>query len=1360
MIVEGGDDSEFGSTESTDTPKESPVSIDSSEEVEVLGNDCEEAVTEDIAVEATEESVSTVPDAVSADADVSAEQPQVASVETAAEESLEAEVIVPEPTEEVSEVPHSVEDSISQTVEVDKVENSTPEAAAEVVEEVQTSDCHADVVVLEGVKGESAVPESTETPVESVEVSEGSPAKIDTAVDSVEDIVESIPSQDVEVTIATVPESVPIEEAAATEMPLGESTETTTTVAAEMEAVAASIEVDTEPTVTEANEESATADQQEVTVEHPQIEPAEVVAEEISKTEVVVPESIVEVSEESPSQSVEACQVECAGDEFVPDDSVIEETVEKLEEEVLVATIQDATPALLSENEVEVAVDSLNSVEAAALLYLTTANCSGNNKHVTAVPDNSVIFSESANAEIPSDAAVDDIVSRDSVTNGPQVSQEDVSEQADDCPEIDDLNSEVIHVVRDQLNAETVDDCSVVMADPPAAVEETSPTASDMVHTPTDDTEMAEAFSQSEIAAAESDDLSSEVAIGATVESDGIKVEAVDKVENAQDVSSVGDILPKLTVDVSDESCESIAVGDGQTTESTISDMNSGTVAISEAVPVTHTETEVVAAVESHVPQTDDRDAPVFVHSGISVETASNSAEPEVNDSQILSVAGCGETVDGIIECEQSFSAAEVVANKKCSNSAQVEPVSPHTVQSNDAASEIGSSAEAASKAEPTQFVETTNVNDDLKPGADDKDEPVGEAVPPATKTENDLVMSETSSNHCVDESTRDTEVATDADCPLQSVAELDPTYSVQVVIVSPLAGQEVTTDEDAGVTFAEVIKEISLSNEPVLNVTNQSAVEDEPLQEPTKVPQDTVANDQPPTDVTPATGECPVVESLTVSHEETDSTTVMDKTSEIPSTEDTTPEIEDGKHSAVVDQTTLPSVTADIPSSCADPTPSNEAADNNEIVPSTEQPPHEKESVELLDTTPTAPDEPMSSTSCKESTGFVKPPSTEMATSSPDEPTVVSAPEETEAVECVVTHTVADDASSELPADTYQAEEFPAESAKQPNLEDTLSREVNEGGELPNVADESEPVVNVEPISSVSTAHETSEASLEVSNTVTTAGSCAVESVDHEVAIVAEAVSAEEPTSLKDTPASCQDNVDSLNNAVATSTVDTVEKALSEECPPVTNPDLPSVEGKESNVVMVEKQEVQHASSKEVLLTRSNDVQQRSEVNPVEVKVGATTVDQDISVTENHVAAVANKQQEKVVPTACTSKLYETDDGDGQESVASFTTADEGRDIKLHTDTVELGEDNPVPFPTPSRGSTDSAIGMGEAENDPSKVDPSTADVSETPIEGDLATATQTPDNSETPSIASKTSKRRRRRSSVWKRLKGWFTG
>ncbi|KAJ1965490.1 hypothetical protein IWQ62_002655, partial [Dispira parvispora] len=220
MIVEGGEDSEFVSTESTDTPKESPVSIDSSEEVEVLENDCEEALPQDIDVEATEESVSTVPDAVSADADVTAEEPQVASVETAAEESLEAEVIVPGPTEEVSEVPHSVDDSISQTVEVDKIENSTPEAASEVVEEVQTNDCHADVVVLEGVKGESAVPESTETPVESVEVSEGSPAKIDTAVDNVEDIVESIPSQDIAGTVAIVPEGVPIEEDAATEMPL------------------------------------------------------------------------------------------------------------------------------------------------------------------------------------------------------------------------------------------------------------------------------------------------------------------------------------------------------------------------------------------------------------------------------------------------------------------------------------------------------------------------------------------------------------------------------------------------------------------------------------------------------------------------------------------------------------------------------------------------------------------------------------------------------------------------------------------------------------------------------------------------------------------------------------------------------------------------------------------------------------------------------------------------------------------------------------------------------------------------------------------------------------------------------------
>ncbi|KAJ1959802.1 hypothetical protein IWQ62_004469, partial [Dispira parvispora] len=288
MIVEGGDESEFVSTESTGTPKESPVSIDSSEEVEVLGNDCEEALAQDIDVEATEESVSTVPDAVSADADVPAEQPQVASVELAAEEYSEAEVIVPEPTEEVSEVPHSVDDSISQTVEVDKVENSTPEAASEVVEEVNTTENHSNDVVLQEVERESADPESTETPVESVEVSEESPAKIDTAVDNVEDNIESVPSQVAKVDVSAVPETVTIKENVPVETPQDEPIETSTTVTVETEVVAEPVDVETksETVKDDIDVPKLVEDVVPQTVNEVQMEPATV--EEVSTVSQVV----------------------------------------------------------------------------------------------------------------------------------------------------------------------------------------------------------------------------------------------------------------------------------------------------------------------------------------------------------------------------------------------------------------------------------------------------------------------------------------------------------------------------------------------------------------------------------------------------------------------------------------------------------------------------------------------------------------------------------------------------------------------------------------------------------------------------------------------------------------------------------------------------------------------------------------------------------------------------------------------------------------------------------------------------------------------------------------------------------------
>ncbi|KAJ1961030.1 Cruciform DNA binding protein, partial [Dispira parvispora] len=249
------EDSGFVATESADAVEEISVPIHPVEDIAVVRDHIsEETVTEAIATKGDSEAVSTLPDAVPAETDVTDQQPQVEQEVVAVEEISETDAVVPGTTDEVPEDPQTVADSISQSVEVERVEITTTDETAQISEEVKTTKTNSGEEAPEGVEKESTVPESTDKATESTEVSEESPATIDAAVDNVtnaEDIGEAISSQDTEVTIAAVTKAVKVEEDVAKENFQDESTETATTVAAAAEVVTETVKVVSERTIVE-----------------------------------------------------------------------------------------------------------------------------------------------------------------------------------------------------------------------------------------------------------------------------------------------------------------------------------------------------------------------------------------------------------------------------------------------------------------------------------------------------------------------------------------------------------------------------------------------------------------------------------------------------------------------------------------------------------------------------------------------------------------------------------------------------------------------------------------------------------------------------------------------------------------------------------------------------------------------------------------------------------------------------------------------------------------------------------------------------------------------------------------------------
>ncbi|KAJ1650227.1 hypothetical protein IWQ61_008914, partial [Dispira simplex] len=533
------------------------------------------------------------------------------------------------------------------------------------------------------------------------------------------------------------------------------------------------------------------------------------------------------------------------------------------------------------------------------------------------------------------------------------------------------------------------------------------------------------------------------------------------------------------------------------------------------------------------------------------------------------------------------------------------------------------------------------------------------------------------------------------------------------------------------------------------------------PVPTSTEVSENSTANDQSPVIVTPVTTYFPVDEIFMSSYEKTDTAPVVGKPPKISDTEATTAETGERVHDVGGDHNSSPSVTADVALSRDAPAESHEIFDNTENALCSEQSLHELEFVKPLDTTPTAPDEPESTALWEENQSSVVSSTADVTIISIEKPAVVTAPEETETEERSVALPPADDESSELPAVADQVKESSVESLQQSAANHTVTSEVNED-DLPRDAEESEPLVDVGPASSTSAVPITTDVSSDLPNSFAASDTCVVEPADQESAAVAETVNVKEPIVSKDTTQPGKDEIGNVDSSTVIVPADAVEvSSLTEEILLTPALSLPSFEGEEVNAIMVEEPPVVHIVHKdEALIAEHSDVQRDSEVTSVEEKIAIMAVDQETLETEVRIATAVDEQPKEAAPTTDTSKLYEADDHDGQESVASFTTADEGHDDKHHMDSLELDEDRPIPFPSPSRDSTDSAVDVNESEDEPSKANASAVDVIEAPTEGDLATATQTPEISKAPSISSKISKRRRRRSSVWKRLKGWFTG
>ncbi|KAJ1657059.1 Cruciform DNA binding protein [Dispira simplex] len=594
-----------------------------------------------------------------------------------------------------------------------------------------------------------------------------------------------------------------------------------------------------------------------------------------------------------------------------------------------------------------------------------------------------------------------------------------------------------------------------------------------------------------------------------------------------------------------------------------------------------------------------------------------------------------------------------------------------------------------------------------------------------------------------------------DSELPTEDPTVLDESLQGSVEVESPV---------DAESQPETVPSECDIEHTSDAAPETPSAVEmsaPAPVPTSTEVSENSMASDQSPVVVTPVTTDFPVDENFMSSHEKADTASVLGNPPKVSDTEATTAETGGHVHDVGGDYNSSPSVAVDVASSRDAPAEQHEISDNTENALCSEQSLHELESVKPLDTTPTAPDEPVSTTLWEENQSSVVSLTANVTTISIEESAVVTAPEVTETEECSVALPPAEDESSELPAVADQVKESPVESLEQSAANHTVTSEVKED-DLPRDAEESEPLVDVRLASSTSAVPITPDISSDLPDSFAASDSFVVEPADQESAAVAETVTVEELIVSKDTPQPGKDEIGNMDSSTVIVPADAVKvSSLTEEIPPTPALALPSYEGEEVNAIKVEEQSVVHIVHKdEALITEHSDVQRDSEVTPVEEKIATMAVDQETQTAEERTTTAVDEQQKEAVPTTDTSKLYEADDRDGQESVASFTTADEGHDDKHHMDSLELDEDRPIPFPSPSRDSTDSAIDVNEPEDEPSKADASVVDVIEAPTEGDLATATQTPDISKAPSISSKISKRRRRRSSVWKRLKGWFTG